>query len=118
MVLIDPPHATPEHLQLKTTRGPLDIINAYQELGSYRAAARLSGTTDKTAKRVLARRLCGSYGYRGRPPAVSKADVAREVVVEKVRSTDGLITAKRCCRRRGRRATKARCATCAVWWPK
>ena len=37
---------------MKTTREQLDIINAYQELGSYRAAARLCGTSDKTVKRV------------------------------------------------------------------
>lgn len=73
----------------------MDIINAYQELGSYRAAARLCGTSDKTVKRVLERRASGRYEYRARPPAVSKTEVAREVVTEKVRSTDGLITAKR-----------------------
>lgn len=80
---------------MKTTREQLDIINAYQELGSYRAAARLCGTTDKTVKRALARRLSGKYEYRGRPPVVSKTAVARELVIDKVRSTDGLISAKR-----------------------
>lgn len=80
---------------MKTTREQLDIINAYQELGSYRAAARLCGTSDKTVKRVLARRQSGSYEYRARPPALSNTEVAREVVVEKVRSTEGMITAKR-----------------------
>jgi len=73
----------------------LDIINAYQELGTYRAAALLCGTTGKTVKRVLARWLSGNYEYRSRPPVVSNTEIARQVVVEKVRSTDGLITAKR-----------------------
>ena len=40
---------------MKTTRQQLDIINAYLELGSYRAAAQLCGITDKTVKRVLER---------------------------------------------------------------
>jgi len=31
----------------------MDIIAAYQELGSYRAAADLCGTTHKTVKRVM-----------------------------------------------------------------
>jgi len=67
----------------------------YQELGSYRAAASLCGTTDKTMKRVLARRRNGNYEYRARPPVAGKTEIARELVTEKVRATDGLITAKR-----------------------
>ncbi|HEX6547920.1 MAG TPA: IS21 family transposase [Candidatus Dormibacteraeota bacterium] len=80
---------------MKTTRDQLDIINAYQELGTYRAAARLCGTSDKTVKRVLERRLSGSYEYRARPPAASNTEIARELVAEKVRATEGLISAKR-----------------------
>lgn len=80
---------------MKTTREQLDIINAYQELGSYRAAARLCGTTDKTVKRALARRLSGAYTYRERGAVVSNTEVVKHLVTEKVRSTDGLITAKR-----------------------
>jgi transposase len=80
---------------LKTTREQLDIINAYQELGSYRAAARLCGTTDKTVKRALTRRLSGEYAYRQRPLVVSNTDTVKHLVADKVRSSDGLITAKR-----------------------
>ena len=73
----------------------MDIINAYQELGSNRVAARLCGTSDKTVKRALARRLSGDYEYRPRPPALSNTELVKELVAEKVRSTDGLISAKR-----------------------
>ena len=38
---------------LKSAKDRLDIIVAYQELGSYRAAADLCGTTHKTVKRVM-----------------------------------------------------------------
>jgi transposase len=76
-------------------REQLDIINAYQELGSYRAAARLCGTSDKTVKRALGRRLNSDYEYRPRPVAVSNTQVVKELVAEKVQSTDGLISAKR-----------------------
>ena len=31
----------------------MDIISAYQQVGSYRAAAQLCGTTHKTVKRVV-----------------------------------------------------------------
>ncbi len=95
VLVLKPLHATPEHLPLKTTREQLDIINAYQELGSYRAAARLCGTTDKTVKRALARRLSGNYEYRTRPPALANTEIVRELVAQKVRSTDGIISAKR-----------------------
>ena len=37
----------------------MDIITAYQELGSYRAAAKLCGTTDKTVKQVVERQQNG-----------------------------------------------------------
>ncbi len=45
------------HPTLKNTREQLDIITAYQELGSYRAAAKLCGTTDKTVKQIVERQL-------------------------------------------------------------
>lgn len=79
---------------MKTTRQQLDIINAYQELGSYRAAAQLCATTDKTVKRVVGRER-GEVGYRTRPPVVKNTEIVRGLVAKKVRATDGLITAKR-----------------------
>jgi len=44
---------------LKNTREQLDILNAYRELGSYRAAAWLCRTTDETVKRVVERMEAG-----------------------------------------------------------
>jgi len=52
---------------LKTARQELDIINAYEETGSLRAAAALCGTTHKTVKRVLARREAGQRPGRRVP---------------------------------------------------
>jgi hypothetical protein len=49
-------------------------------VGSYRAAARLCGTSDKTVKRALARRLSSDYGYRPRPLAVSNTEVVSGLV--------------------------------------
>ena len=37
----------------------MDIISAYREVGSYRGAAVLSGTTHKTVRRVIARHEAG-----------------------------------------------------------
>ena len=44
---------------MKTARETLDIVNAYQSVGTYRGAAALCGTTPKTVKRVLERRARG-----------------------------------------------------------
>ena len=38
---------------MKSAKDRMDIIATYQELGSYRAAADLCGTTHKTVKRVM-----------------------------------------------------------------
>ena len=37
----------------------MDIISAYREVGSYRGAAAICGTTPKTVKRVIARHEAG-----------------------------------------------------------
>ncbi len=38
----------------------MDIISAYREVGTYRGAAVISGTTHKTVKRVIARHEAAS----------------------------------------------------------
>ncbi len=77
---------------MKSARHQLDILSAYHELGSYRAAAALCGTTPKTVRRVVAR--------RSRPPAERPArprntDPLAALLAERVRATDGRISAKR-----------------------
>jgi transposase len=77
---------------VKTAREQLDILTTYTELGSYRAAAALCGTTHKTVRRVVER--------RGQPPAERPArpkitDLVLELIATKVKSTDGRISAKR-----------------------
>ena len=47
---------------MKSARERLDIVNAYAELGSYRAAAELCGTTHKTVRRVVERQRAGTLG--------------------------------------------------------
>ena len=44
----------------------MDIISAYQQLGSYRAAADLCGTTHKTVKRVVEKFEADRPGRRRR----------------------------------------------------
>ena len=78
---------------MKSARNQLDILSAYQELGSYRAAAALCGTTPKTVRRVVQRRA-------GRPrpepmPRSKNTDPVGDLLAERVRATDGRISAKR-----------------------
>ena len=88
--------ASPEGLPLlKTARQELDIINAYEETGSLRAAAALCGTTHKTVKRVLDRREAGQRPGRGRAPEPGLAEPFTDLIAAKVRATDARITAKR-----------------------
>jgi hypothetical protein len=72
----------------------MDIISAYREVGSYRGAAVVCGTTAKTVKRVIARHEAGGTA----PVRVLRArnyDQVSELVVERVEKTKGRISAKR-----------------------
>jgi transposase len=80
---------------LKTAREELDIINAYEETGSLRAAAALCGTTHKTVKRVLERRTAGQRPGRRRAPRPGLADEFTDLIFGRLKATDGRITAKR-----------------------
>ncbi len=77
---------------MKSARNQLDILSAYRDLGSYRAAAALCGTTPKTVRRVVER--------RDRPtveptPRSRNTDPLTALLAERVRATDGRISAKR-----------------------
>jgi len=72
----------------------MDVIAAYREVGTYRGAAVMCGTTHKTVKRIIERAEAG-----GKPP-VRRArernfDRVAAVVVERVAATSGRISAKR-----------------------
>ena len=73
----------------------MDIITAYQELGSYRAAAKLCGTTDKTVKQIVERQQLGQLAYRTPPRPAHNTDSVRDLIHQRVAATDGRITAKR-----------------------
>jgi transposase len=71
----------------------MDIVNAYRTVGTYRGAAALCGTTHKTVKRVVERRERGQVGRR--PPRAPKTAEVAPLLEERVRQTDGRISAKR-----------------------
>ena len=77
---------------MKSAREQLDILSTYVELGSYRAAAALCGTTPKTVRRVIERR---GRPPLERPPRPKITDQLGALIAERVRQTDGRISAKR-----------------------
>ena len=77
---------------MKTARERLDIRTTYAELGSYRATAALCGTTHKTVRRVVER---GTDPPGERPPRPRVSDPFAELIEQRVKATDGRISAKR-----------------------
>ena len=75
----------------------MDIVAAYQLVGSYRGAAEICGTTHKTVKRVIERTAVTETG-RARPvraPRPSNYEVVRTVVTGAVAAGKGRVSAKR-----------------------
>src|SRR3954464_14695394 len=82
-----------EGCRVKCARDQMDIVNAYAALGTYRGAAALCGTTHKTVRRVLERRARGE-AVRGQSQP-SNTPCVPPLMEERVRKTDGRISAKR-----------------------
>ena len=80
---------------MKSLRDEMEIVNAYELVGTYRGAAALCGTTAKTVKRVLERRSVGQVGRRPAPPRARNTAAVTQLITDRVRATDGRISAKR-----------------------
>ena len=79
---------------MKSAKDRMDIISAYQQLGSYRAAAELCHTTPKTVKRVVDKFEAGDSA----PPRAQRAhnyDAVADLVAERVEKSRGRMSAKR-----------------------
>ena len=77
---------------MKSVREHMDMHAAYRELGSYRAAAEICGTTPKTVKRSVKAALLREAGI---DPVRHNYDAVADLVAETVARTKGRITAKR-----------------------
>jgi hypothetical protein len=77
---------------VKSPREQMELVNACELVGSYRGAAALCGTTHKTVKRIVEGRQVGQ-GQR-RPVGRNTAKV-QQLIAERVRASDGRISAKR-----------------------
>jgi hypothetical protein len=72
----------------------MDIIAAYQQVGTYRGAAAMCGTTHKTAKRIIERAEAGGK-TPDRMPRGHNYDLVAELVADRVAATKGRISAGR-----------------------
>ena len=71
----------------------MDMNAAYREVGSYRAAAKLCGTTPKTVRRAVAAAdaFAAQEATAGPAPAVAhNYDTVADIVAERVAKTNGL----------------------------
>ena len=82
---------------MKNAKDRMDVIAAYRDVGTYRGAAAMCGTTHKTVRRIIeAHELLGEGGCP--PQRVVRArnyDEVAELVVASVKKTGGRISAKR-----------------------
>ncbi len=82
---------------MKSAKDRMDIISAYHQLGSYRAAAEHCGTTHRTVKKIVDRFEADQAGVP-RPPRAERAhnyDSVADLVAERVEKSHGRISAKR-----------------------
>ena len=76
---------------MKNARERMDVIAAYRDVGSYRGAAAICGTTHKTVKRVVERHASG--GARpGREPRPANFEGVRGVVADAVAFARGRVS--------------------------
>lgn len=73
----------------------MNIVDAYRKTGSYRGAAAVCGVNHKTVRRVVERAAAGRFERRPAPPRPRNTDLVAELIEERVRKTDGRISAKR-----------------------
>ena len=73
----------------------MNSVEGYHETGSDRGAAAVCGVTHKTVRRVVERAAAGRFERLPAPPRTRNTDVAAKLIEERVRKTDGRISAKR-----------------------
>ncbi|HEY0773526.1 MAG TPA: IS21 family transposase [Nocardioidaceae bacterium] len=81
---------------MKNAKERMDVISAYRDVGSYRGAAAICGTTHKTVRRIIEAHEAATNGVvpatRVRP---RNYDEVADLVAQKVKTTSGRVSAKR-----------------------
>jgi transposase len=72
----------------------MDVISAYRDVGSYRGAADICGTTHKTVKRIIEAHEAGNVPVE-KSPRARNYDAVVDLVAARVKATSGRISAKR-----------------------
>jgi len=82
---------------LKNAKERMDVIAAYRDVGTYRGAAAICGTTHKTVKRIIEAHGAASTCVvpAVREPRARNYEQVADLVAEKVKTTSGRISAKR-----------------------
>lgn len=80
---------------LKSASERMEIVAAYDQVGSYRRAAALCGTTHKTVKRVVERHRAGEAFDSPRRLVGKNTDAVAVVIAEAMRGSGYRISAKR-----------------------
>ena len=80
---------------MKLAREHMDMHAAYQEVGTYRGAAAICGTTDKTVKRAVARATAAQATNSGTEVVGHNYDEVAAIIAKAVERTQGRISAKR-----------------------
>ena len=78
----------------------MDVTAAFPEMGSYRGAAGLCGTTHKTVRRMVVAQQEARV-LEGRQARPRNFDCVAELVAERVAKTQGRIRQSGCCRKPG-----------------
>src|SRR5674476_1197356 len=80
---------------MKSARERMDMHAAYQEVGSYRAAAEICGTTDKTIKRAVEKARAAETTRTEDVVVAHNYDPVTAIIAKRVAKTEGRISAKR-----------------------
>jgi len=72
----------------------MDVISAYRDVGSYRGAAAICGTTHRTVKRVIEQHEAGNVTVE-KTLRARNYDGVTDLVAKRVKATTGRISAKR-----------------------
>ena len=79
---------------MKNARERMDVLAAYRDVGSYRGAAGICGTTHKTVKRIVEQHNASGASPQ-RKERGHNYDEVRTLVAEQVKKTQARISAKR-----------------------
>ena len=73
----------------------MDVISAYQQVGTYRGAASMCGVNHKTVKRIIERQESGGSKTPDRKPRDHNYESVAALAADRVAVTRGRISAKR-----------------------